>query len=65
MISEIDIRDWENIDTAEAYEAVTDLANQVDEERAYATLMRFVTDIHILQRRYVKQIPALFKEKNE
>lgn len=63
MISEIDIKDWEKIDTVRAYEAVTDLTNQVNEPDAYASLMRFITDVHIMQKRYVKQIPALFKEK--
>ena len=68
MISEIDIKDWEKIDPINAFESMNDLMNSIDTDdgiKAYANIMQFITDVYILRKKYVPQVAALFKEKND
>ena len=67
MISEIDIRDWEKVDTAKARECVDsldDFARMGAGVNAHGNvnfLMNFITQVELIQKKQVKQIPALFK----
>lgn len=69
MISEIDIRDWESIDTGDAFEALNNLVKNrptvIEEAVSYAILFNLIYDVSLLQKKYVPQVAALFKEKND
>lgn len=67
MISEIDIRDWDKLDTVAARESVIHLDNMIDQSGggyAFAyinTLTDFINKVELIKKSQVKQIPALFK----
>jgi hypothetical protein len=68
MISEIDIRDWEKIDTKTARECVDsldDFARMGTGVNAHGNvnfLMNFITQVELIQKKQVKQVAALFKQ---
>ena len=59
MISEVDIRDWDKIDVKAARDQLDHVSantgfymNEID---------NFITQVELIQKKQVKQIPALFK----
>lgn len=69
MISEVDIRDWEKVDIAAARESLQQLDVGYDVtvdgyRAAYVnTIEYFINQVELIQKKQVKQIPALFKER--
>lgn len=63
MISEIDIADWEKIDLKEAEKAL-DKSYYHQDVDGYMYLWRMFKDLELIQKKQVKQVPALFKEPN-
>lgn len=67
MISEIDIADWEKIDIVAAKEALDNMEDfsmmgcSVNPIGAYCVLEKFIKEVELLQKKMIKQVPALFK----
>lgn len=65
MISEIDIKDWDRIDIDEAYQALGNAYLDGMDRKNYAILFDVLWEITVLRKKYVPQVAALFKEKND
>lgn len=66
MISEIDIRDWEKLDVKAARDSLGDLSAGIHSDvflDDFNNVLSFINQVELLQRKYVKQVPALFKGK--
>lgn len=67
MISEIDIKDWERIDTESARANLEAITSEPTYANAYCfnRLEQFIRNVELVRRKYIPQVAALFKEKNE
>lgn len=64
MISEIDIRDWDNVDINEAKTQLRTLGHALHNDvflEEYNYLVKFINSVELIRKKQVKQIPALFQ----
>lgn len=61
MINEIDIRDWDKIDVEAARQELESTQGQYGVGFQY--LWDFIDQVELIQKKQVKQVAALFKEK--
>lgn len=63
MISEVDIRDWDNADPQKALESLDNLKYAVGTVAFYDDfhhLKQFIQNVELIRRKQVKQTPVLF-----
>ena len=68
MLSEVDIRDWDNADPQKALESLDNLKYAVGAISFYDDfhyLKQFIQNVELIKRSQVKQVPALFKREGE
>ena len=64
MISEVDVRDWEQINPQRAQERLDTLGQALGSAVFYDDynyLKKFIDQVELIRRKQVQQIPALFK----
>jgi hypothetical protein len=67
MISDVDIKDWDQINPQKAQERLDSLGQALGSAvffEEYIYLTKFILNVELLRRKQVQQVPALFKEKN-
>lgn len=60
MISEVDLRDWIHVDTAQAFDAVEN--SDSDDPRYKTYLYDLVHQIELFQAKQIKQVAALLRK---